>query len=222
MRTKWMTGTRAVPIAALLGGVVLAASAVFVGASKPATGEAQGLEYRVFGIMAACDLCGQPTASPTATTTSVATSTATTTPGSDTPTATPTSQTETPTATPTQETPTATATPTENPDPTCSGGQAEITGLSKTTNPETVTITGSGNLSGWYLISENGNQRFDFPEGFVLNGSLEVRSGSAATGDGTTSLLWTTGNIWNNTEDDDAFLWNCDDFFRSSFEDGVN
>ncbi len=210
MRTKWKTGTRALPILALLSGFALAAFAVFAGASKPTTGVAQGLEYRVFGIQAACDSCGQATASPTATTTISATNTATAT-GTTTP------DSETPTATPTQETPTPTATPTENPDTTCTGAVAEITALDKSSNPEKVTITGSGNLSGWYMFSENGNERFIFPEGFVLNGSVDVQSGPAATGNGTTTLLWTTENIWHNTEDDDAYLWNCGDFFKGKF-----
>lgn len=133
------------------------------------------------------------------------------------PTATNTSVTSAPTATPTR-TPTPTPTPTQL---TCSAATATITGLNKSGSPETVTIAGAGLLTGWYLISENGNQRFDFPAGYVLSGTVTIQSGPGATDNPPSVLLWSTTNLWNNSADDDAFLYDCNGSLRNSFDDGV-
>jgi hypothetical protein len=159
----------------------------------------RNLPKRAWAIFAACDSCAvvtPPTPSPSATSTSSATAT---------PTASPT-----PTNTPT---PTATV-------QTCGSATALITNLNKGGNPETVTISGNGLLAGWYVISENGNQRFDFPAGYVLSGTVTLASGPAAAANPPGTLVWTTQNIWNNASDDDAFLHDCNGTLRSTFEDG--
>jgi hypothetical protein len=163
------------------------------------------LTIRAYLPMLACDSCVLASPTPTATATT-ATSTTTVTP-------TPATATATPTATPT----TVTATPTVG---GCSAATATITGLSKSSNPETVTVSGNGLLTGWYIISESGNQRFDFPAGYTLSGSVTIASASAATANPPSVLLWTTQNVWNNSADDDAFLYDCQGVLRSTFEDG--
>jgi hypothetical protein len=133
------------------------------------------------------------------------------------------------TTSPTQATATATATPTKTAaqaptaTPTvggCSAATATITGLNKSGSPETVSISGSGLLTGWYLISTAGNQRFDFPVGYVLSGSVTITSGSGAAANPPAVLLWTTSNIWNNSSNDDAVLYDCIGIQRSFFDDG--
>ncbi len=167
------------------------------------------LSIRAYLPMIACDSCVVTSPTPTATPTTTATSTATATPTQTTATATPTTVTATP--------PTATASPTVG---GCSAATATITALNKSGNPETVTISGSGLLTGWYLISESGNQRYDFPAGYTLSGTVTIASGSAASSNPPGTLLWTTANVWNNTSDDDAFLYDCQGTLKSTFEDG--
>jgi hypothetical protein len=77
----------------------------------------------------------------------------------------------------------------------CGGASARITELDKRGPPEVVTITGAGDLTGWYLVSVRGKQRFDFPEGFVLIGSVRVLSGEEPEPDTTARLSWTGQNV---------------------------
>ncbi|SHI81540.1 MBL fold metallo-hydrolase [Desulfosporosinus lacus] len=71
---------------------------------------------------------------------------------------------------------------------------------------EAVTITNRSNtavnLTGWKLVSEVGNQIYNFPADTTLTpgGSLKVVSGEKARA-GSDSLLWTESNIWNNDGD---------------------
>lgn len=171
--------------------------------SKPAFPTRTTGAFRVFAPMVACQDC-VPVASPTATATPTSTGTAS-------PTASAT-LTQAPTAT---STATPTATPTTA---TCAAATATIAALDK--SGESVTISGAGLLTGWYVISESGNQRFDFPAGYILNGSVILDSGPGASHNPPATLLWTTENIWNNSEDDDAFLYDCQGALRSAFEDG--
>jgi endonuclease YncB( thermonuclease family) len=62
-------------------------------------------------------------------------------------------------------------------------------------------------ISGWVLVSENGNQRFTFPQGTTIpaGGSIRVVSGPNATA-GTGRLLWTRLHIWNNDGDPAVLL----------------
>ena len=132
--------------------------------------------------------------------------------------------------------PTATATP--SPSPTeavepasaddvpvspeyCGGATAEITSLDKAGKPEVITVTGSGNLTRWFLISVTGMQRFDFPDGFILDGDVRVLSGDDTAPDTVSQLFWTTRNVWNNSLDDDAQLYDCAGVLVHSFDDGA-
>jgi hypothetical protein len=85
---------------------------------------------------------------------------------------------------------------------------------------ETVTVSGSGTMTGWYIISTNGSQRFDFPAGYVLGGSVVIRSNVAAFPPSPTQLWWTTAAVWNNTQNDDAQLFNCQGMLVQTFDDG--
>lgn len=123
------------------------------------------------------------------------------------------------TATPTSSpTPFGTATPTPTASGACQAASATITGLDKVL--EIVTVSGSGNLDGWYLISTRGDQRFDFPDNFTLSGSVQIRAATAPFPNSSGQLWWTSANQWNNSEDDDAVLYDCTGQQRSYFDDG--
>ncbi len=134
------------------------------------------------------------------------------TPGTPTPALSPTS---TPTPSPT---PAGTATPTPTVTGSCTAASATITGLEKVL--EVVTVSGSGNMTGWYLISTRGSQRFGFPNNFTLNGSAQIRSGTPQFPNSPSQLWWTAENQWNNSEDDDAVLYTCSGEQVSYFDDG--
>ncbi|MBI2766230.1 MAG: MBL fold metallo-hydrolase [Chloroflexi bacterium] len=131
----------------------------------------------------------------------------------------------TPTPAPPVPTPTATVTPTPTPTPTpttavtCGSATATITALDKV--GEVVTVSGAGLMTGWYIISESGNQRFDFPSGFTLSGSVQVKSGTPQFANSATMLWWSAAALWTNSSDDDAFLYNCQGSLVSTFEDGT-
>ncbi|MCC7364539.1 MAG: hypothetical protein IT303_09215 [Dehalococcoidia bacterium] len=134
-------------------------------------------------------------------------------------------QTATPTLTPTA---TATSTPTvgpPTPTPPAEGcsGDADIVSIAKSGNPESVTVAGTGLIAGWYIVSENGSQRFDFPTGFVLDGTVDVISGWDGDPGGLPpkTIFWTEANVWLNGGDDDAFLYDCQGILRSYWDDGV-
>jgi len=154
---------------------------------------------------------GGATSTPTNTQTGSPTGTVTTT---NTPTRTPTNtSTSTPTRTPTL-TPTATS-----PSGTCSNATASITGLNKVT--EIVSLTGSGDLTGWTLVSVTGNQVFPFPDGYTANGSFTVHSGTPEFANSQSQLWWRTANTWNNDSNDDAALFNCLGQQVDFFDDGL-
>jgi hypothetical protein len=142
----------------------------------------------------------------------------------ETPTPRPPTVTRTPTPTRTASpTSSASATPTHTASPTpatCVTGLAvSVTALDKA--GEIVTVSGSGELSGWYLVSEAGGQRYTFPTGFRLEGSVQVRSGVAYFDDTATMLWWRSSSVWNNSSDDDAFLYDCAGTLVTQFDDGV-
>ena len=122
------------------------------------------------------------------------------------------------TATPTP-TPTATATPTPTVPLVCGGTRATITALDKL--GERVTVSGTGDMTGWFLISEGGNQRFDFPSGFMLSGAVQIVSGRNPFAATATSLWWVTSTVWSNTTDDDALLYDCTGKLVMRFDDGM-
>jgi competence protein ComEC len=78
---------------------------------------------------------------------------------------------------------------------------------------ESVSIVNGSNetidISGWYLISEEGNQRYDFVEGSIIAPRKEivVLSGPDAVHNPPHNQLWTHSYIWNNSGDA-ALLYN--------------
>jgi len=58
-------------------------------------------------------------------------------------------------------------------------------------------------MTGWKIVSEKGNQVFDFPNGFILRAgaTVQILSGRAEEGDGINKLKWTGSYIWNNDGD---------------------
>jgi hypothetical protein len=66
-----------------------------------------------------------------------------------------------------------------------------------------------------------GRQTFNFPSGFVASGTLQVRSGVAQFANTATSLWWTAANVWNNSTDDDAALYDCNGQLVQVFDDGM-
>lgn len=85
---------------------------------------------------------------------------------------------------------------------------------------ETVSVTGSGALGGWYVISERGNQRYEFPDDFVLEGTVAVWSGVPEFADDPSRLWWTAESMWNNGEPDAAALYTCTGELASRIDDG--
>ncbi|MBE7518440.1 MAG: thermonuclease family protein [Thermoflexaceae bacterium] len=114
--------------------------------------------------------------------------------------------------------PAGTATPTPTVTGSCTAASATITGLDKVL--EVVTVSGARNMTGWYLISTRGSQRYDFPDNFTLSGSVQTRSGTPAFPNSSNQLWWTSTNMWDNSEDDDAVLYDCSGQQRSYFDDG--
>lgn len=133
-------------------------------------------------------------------------------------------QTPTPSATP-SATATATATPSVTRPEQCSG-DARIVFVDKVGEPERVVIEGEGDLSNWYLRSENPNPeggdrglRFSFPPTFDPNGQFTITSGTGAYS-AQNVYAWPGGyEIWSDTERDRALLFDCTDTLRSVWED---
>jgi len=73
---------------------------------------------------------------------------------------------------------------------------------------ETVTVQNCSNqdldLSDWYLLSVTGNQKFIFPDGYILKAAFSV---VIASGDSKGDLHWTAKNVWNNSKSDPAELY---------------
>jgi len=100
---------------------------------------------------------------------------------------------------------------TVQPLPTISTGSVIISNIDL--SGEVVTIKNNSDkavdLTGWKLVSEKGNQTFNFPSGTTIpaDGTLKVVSGKDAQA-GTSVLVWTELNIWNNDGDPGA-LYNA-------------
>ncbi|MTI85312.1 MAG: MBL fold metallo-hydrolase [Firmicutes bacterium] len=100
-----------------------------------------------------------------------------------------------------------------------SSGSVEIIGIDL--GREIVTIKNTGgdpvDLSGWKLVSQKGDQVFNFPaETAIATGeALKVKSGPDAQV-GSNSLVWTNKNIWNNNGDPGA-LYDSDGKLVSRF-----
>ena len=128
--------------------------------------------------------------------------------------------TQRPTPTPPEPTGTPIAQATASVSESCGGATAQIVGLDKTGKPEIVTISGNGVLTGWSIFSVRGQQQYEFPDGFVLNTTVEIHSVTPQFEDSSSKVHWSASAIWNNTEDDDAELYDCDGLLVSTFDDG--
>lgn len=88
---------------------------------------------------------------------------------------------------------------------------------------ETVTLFNAGDtavdMTGWSLLSVEGNQRYHFPEGYTLQPQkiVTITSGKNAREDLPEYLKWTTGYMWNN-ESDAAKLLNQDNEVMSEHQ----
>ncbi|MEO8538125.1 MAG: hypothetical protein ABI577_00175 [bacterium] len=224
-----MKRPRLLQSATALAGVFLGVTAVgfAVAADNPVSGQAAPtLPVRARAPQLAADSASGSQATATNTVTLTA-GTPSSTPTSGTPTvsATPTTS-VTPSVTPTPSS-TATITPTSSPTPTatatatggaCGGGTATITALDKV--GEVVTLNASGNLTGWKLVSVAGSQTFNFPDGFVAGGTVQIKSNSPVFASTPSMLWWSTANLWNNSSNDDAQLFNCSGQLVQTFDDG--
>ncbi len=97
--------------------------------------------------------------------------------------------------------------------PVLPSGDVRITAKQKATEPELVTLTNEGlepvDLTGWWLLSVRGSQRFDLPPGLVLEpgASVTIYSGPGAAEAG--GLFWTEAHVWNQSQSDPAELYNA-------------
>jgi len=109
----------------------------------------------------------------------------------------------------------ATATATLRPTPQPSNSLV-ISELSGQGDPEYMDIrnagTGARDLTGWYIVSVIGGERFYFPEGYILDSAhlVQVESGTSALNNPPLQLLWSSGSIWSNSGDK-AILYNSSD-----------
>ncbi|WP_052131657.1 S-layer homology domain-containing protein [Planococcus sp. CAU13] len=102
-------------------------------------------------------------------------------------------------------TPTPIPTPAPQPGDGQTSDKLQITGKNLITEVVTVKNTGTMNvtMTGWKLVSVEGNQTFDFPSGFVLKAgaSVNITAGPNAVHNPPSSLKWTGAYIWNNDGD---------------------
>jgi hypothetical protein len=88
-------------------------------------------------------------------------------------------------------------------------GQVEIVALDK--RAEYVTIENVGktsiDISGWIIISVKGQQRFTFPDGYVLETGQQCKLTSGDLKD-TGDFTMANTTIWNNSSKDPAELYN--------------
>lgn len=88
-----------------------------------------------------------------------------------------------------------------------SGASLRIADLQCETRDEYVMILNAGsfavNLSGWRIISVNGQQSYSFPEYQLDPGArVSVHSGPDAPATSGSDLFWTSAYIWNNDGDE--------------------
>ncbi len=79
---------------------------------------------------------------------------------------------------------------------------------------ERVTITNQGgsdaNLSGWSVTGSKGEERYTFPDGYILPAGQSVRlhSGENGTNAPPYDIYWTTKTVWAN-DGETVFLWDA-------------
>jgi competence protein ComEC len=101
--------------------------------------------------------------------------------------------------------------PEPDPEPT----PADVTITSVNLDTEVVKIRNNGsqdvNMTGWKLVSIEGNQTYDFPANYVLKAgsTVHITSGRNAINNPPYYLEWTGSYIWNNAGDP-AALYNAE------------
>jgi hypothetical protein len=116
-------------------------------------------------------------------------------------------RTPTNTATPTN-TPTSTCTPTVTRTPTPKDNTLRITQLQHAGQDEYVEITNDGprpqDMTGWRILSVEGDQEFAFPVGYQLavGAWVRVHSGRNAFQQWPMHLLWGKAYVWNDAGDE--------------------
>lgn len=106
------------------------------------------------------------------------------------------------------------------PPATVSKGDVVISNVDKA--DETITVANKGasdvNLAGWKVVSVTGNQIYVFAD-YTLKAKASVTlvSGPDARTDAGT-IVWTTQNIWNNSESDPAQLYDASGVLVSEIE----
>ncbi|MGM0842310.1 MAG: S-layer homology domain-containing protein [Bacillota bacterium] len=101
-----------------------------------------------------------------------------------------------------------------DPDPEPVPSPADLSIANVNLETEVVKIKNGGKdnvkMTGWKLVSVEGNQTFDFPTNFVLKAgsTVYVTSGRNAINNPPAYLKWTGSYIWNN-EGDSATLFNA-------------
>jgi competence protein ComEC len=113
--------------------------------------------------------------------------------------------------------PTPTPAPAPNPSPApapspSTSGSVDMVFVNRET--EIVALKNVGktdvNMTGWKIVSVEGPQTYNFPEGYVLKAgaTVYVKSGKNAVHNPPSSLLWSKGYMWNN-DYDPARLYNA-------------
>jgi competence protein ComEC len=102
-------------------------------------------------------------------------------------------------------TPPPTPTPPPSPSPSLETGNLKITALDFGKEIAFIKNMGTNDvtMTGWKLVSVNGNQTYEFPDRYVLNAgqTVLITSGPNAVEKLPSKLFWTEKNIWNNSGD---------------------
>ena len=90
-----------------------------------------------------------------------------------------------------------------------------ISGVNKVSEIVTITNTGTVDvdMTGWVLVSVKGDQRYTFPA-YTLKAGMSV---TVASGGASGDLIWTSANIWNNSDYDPAELYDSQGVLISTF-----
>lgn len=107
-------------------------------------------------------------------------------------------------------TPTPTPEPKPEPQPVA---KIDLVTVNRETEVVTIKNIGSANtdMTGWKVVSVEGNQTYEFPNGYILKAgaTVYVTSGRDAKDQPPTYLKWSSAYIWNN-DGDTARLLNSD------------